>query len=390
MLRAIRLPLLTLFTLALVLPTAAEAGRRSPSGKNFTGENPLGVSRAEFAATQEGLELLYQRRYSDSLEQFEEIGIDFPDSPVGPIGRSLVWQAMMFENYDFSHERAYLTEYGDAKDRLKRSLRSGDDKAWVYFLNAVHLGVDAMYDVRKERYLPAFDKAWEALEYIKKVERLAPEFHDVQLALGLYNYWRSAITEQVGALPDFGDHRDEGLAQMQLAKDKGLLAQAPASLVLTYSYMEAKRYGDAATEAKWARERYPNNLLNEMTLGRVYRYWRKYDEALASFGRVLQIDPNNKRVWFQIGEAKYKSRRDNDGARAAYKAYLATEPLPVYQAHTYYRLGMLERRLRRYDDAIGWLEKAVETWPKFKRAAERLEEVRKQKEERRSPIRRKG
>ena len=388
--RPIRLTFLTLLAAAMLLPASAFAGRASPSGKNFTGENPLNVSRAEFAGTQEGMDLLYQRRYSEALEQFEEMGIDFPDSPIGPVGRSLVWQAIMFENYDFSQERAYLTEYADAKDRLKRAERSGDDKAWVYFLNAVHLGVDAMYDVRKERYLPAFDKAWEALEYIKKVERLAPEFHDVQLALGLYNYWRSAITDQVGALPDFGDHREEGLAQMKLAKDKGLLASAPASLVLTYSYLEARKYDDAVTEAMWARKRYPDNLLNELTLGRVYRYARKYDEALASFDRVLEIDPDNDRVWFQIGEAKYKSRRDNDGARAAYKKYLASEPLPVYAAHTYYRLGMLERRLRRYDEAIAYLEKAVEVWPKFKRAGERLEEVRKQKEKAPKPSRTRG
>ena len=376
--------LLALLALATLLPASALARPKSPSGKNFTGENPLGVSRPEFAMTQEGMDLLYQRRYMESLEVFEEMGIDFPDSPVGPIGRGLVWQAWMFENYDFKYERAYLGEYSDAAERLKRASKSRDNKAWIYFLTAVHLGVDAMYDIRKERYLPAFDKAWEALEYIQKVEKLAPEFVDVQLALGLYNYWRTAITEQVRALPDFGDKRDEGLAQMVLAKEQGLLARGPASLVLVYSYMESKDWDRAIAEAEWARSEYPDNLLVEMTVGRVYRQAKKYPEALAAFERVAEIDPTNDSVLFHVGEVHYKSRKNNDAAREAYRKYLGTDPLPVYAAHAYYRLGMLERRARRYDEAIVLFEKSLETYPKFKRASDRIEQVRKEKERRSS------
>jgi tetratricopeptide (TPR) repeat protein len=373
-LHRIALPLLALTLLA---PAVAFAGPSSPSGRNFTGENPLGVSRAEFGGTQEGMELIYQRRYPEALQVFEELGIDFPDSPVGPVGRALVWQAVMFENYDFSQERAYMTEYAEAKDRLKRASRSHESRAWIYFLEAVHLGVDAMWDIRHERYLPAFDKAWDAMELVKKVERLEPEFVDVQLAFGLYNYWRTAITEQVDALPNFGDRRAEGLAQMKLAKKEGLLARGPASLVLTYSYLEAKDYEAAIAEAMWAREHYPGSILNEMTLGRVYRRARKYDEALATFEHVLELAPDNKRVWFHIGEIHYKSRRNNPAATQAYKRYLETKPLPIYEAHTLYRLGMVERRARRYAEAISYLERAVEIWPKFKTAAERLEQTRK-------------
>jgi tetratricopeptide (TPR) repeat protein len=375
-----RLPLLVLLFITTLLPAAALAGPRSPSGQNFTGENPLGVSRPEFRGTQEGLELMYQRRYRAALQVFEELGLDFPDSAIGPIGRSLVWQAWMFENYDFKYERAYLTEYSEAAARLKRADKSGDTRAWIYFMTAVHLGIDAMYDIRKERYLPAFDKAWECLEYIKKVEKLAPEFEDVQLALGLYNYWRTAITDQVAALPSFGDHRAEGLAQMEHAKANGLLARGPASLVLVYSYMEAKDWDKAIEEANWARDRYPNNLLVEMTVGRVYRQAKKYDDALAAFERARKIDPENDRLWFQIGEVHYKRRKGSTKAREAYQRYLQSDPLPVYAAHTYYRLGMLEKRARHYDEAIVLFEKSLATYPKFKRAQDRIEQVRRQQE----------
>ena len=376
----------TLFTLALAVtlavPGAADAKFRNKSGKNFTGENPLDVSRAEFQAAQEGTELIYQRRMGDALDVFEGAAIDFPDSPLGPVGVSIVYQAIMFENYDFSLDKAYLQESADAQTRFDRVARSRDKKAWNLFLLAVHQGVQAMYHVRHNDYLTGFNLAWDALENVKKVERMAPDFHDVQLALGLYNYWRTAYTENLDFLPKFGDHRAEGLAQMLVAKEKGLLAPAPASLALTYSHMESKDYASALTEAQWARARYPTSVLNEMTISRVYRHLGKFEEALAALDIALKIAPDCARLWWQIGETHYKSRKNQDASKEAFLKYLASEPLPEYKAHTLYRLGLVERRQRHYEMAIHYLEQAVATYPKFKSAAAKLEQVQAERDKR--------
>ncbi len=360
---------------ALLVPATALAGRRSPSGKNFTGENPLGVSRAEFAAAQEGMELIYQRQYSEALQVFEEAGIDFPDSPLGPIGRGLVWQAWMYENYDFTYERAYLGEYADAKDRLARSSRRSDDKAWIYFLTAVHLGLDSMYDIRKGRHLAAFDKAWDALEYVKKVERLAPEFHDVQLALGLYNYWRTAISEQVDLLPSFGDHRAEGLAQMQLAKDKGLLARAPASLVLTYSYMEKGDFNAALSEAQWVKDRYPNNLLNLMVMGQVQRKLRRNSDAVATYEYAVDIAPDVADTWYALARQLERDRKQLKRSRDVYKTYIERSTDNSRKATGWYRIGMLERKLKRYESSKYAFAQASQLNPSLVKALERLAQV---------------
>ncbi len=365
----------TFLALSLLLPTIGRAASRDLSGKAFTGENPLGVSRAEFRVAQDGMDLIYQRRYAESLELFEEASIDFPDSPLGPVGRQINWQAMMYENYDFEFDRAWRSDFADANERLKRSRRIRSQAGWYQFLEAVHLGMDAMYDIRQNDYLSAFNKAWDALELIKKVQRLAPDFADVDLALGMYNYWRTAITERVDGLPSFGDHREEGLKQMRRAAKDGLLAPAPASLVLTYSYLEGKDYKNAIAEAEAVSNAYPQNILVLMTLGRIYQQAKRHGDALATFERILEVEPKNKRVWFHIGEVHYKSRKNNKGARAAYERYLRTGPLDEYRAHTYYRLGMISRRARNYDEAIAWFEKSIEVFPKFKKAKKQLDKA---------------
>jgi tetratricopeptide (TPR) repeat protein len=367
----------------LLLAPSAWAGRgERDSGRNFTGENPLGVSRAEFQAAQEGMELVYQRRYMLALETFEAAADDFPDSPLGPVGRAIVWQAWMFEDYDFRFDDQYKREYADATDRFKRAVRKGELRNWNWFLEAVHTGIHAMYAIRSGEYIAAFNEAWDALELVKKINRAVPAFVDLELALGLYNYWRSALTDQIEGLPSFGDHREEGLAQMKKAKKEGLLAPPPASLCLSYSYMEGERWDEAIAEGLWARKRYPDNVLNEMTLARVYRGAEKFDEALAALANVKRISPENKRLAWQIGETHYKSRRNNQAAREAFQAYFDSKPSPEFQAHALYRLGLIASRERKDAEALAFLDRAAEVYPKFKRSAKKAKEIREAKNKR--------
>lgn len=368
-------PAFPLLLAALFAPASADAKLSNLSGRGFTGQNPIGVPAEMFLYAQEGLELMYQRRYGESLQAFEEAGVLYPDSPLGPIGRAVVYEAQMFENYDFSKEGLYRQEIADAKVRMEVAIGRGELQAWNHFMRAALLGIDAMHETRRSEYLSAFNKAWDALESMKRVERLAPQWKDVQLALGLYNYWRTVITEEVDYLPSFGDKRKEGIAQMLLAKEQGLLARAPASLALTWTYLEQDDQDKALAEGLWARSMYPNSVINEMTLARVYRAVGKFDEGIAALDRVQRIDPNNKRVFFQYGEAYYKARKDNVKARQMYQKYLASNPLPEYASHAWYRLGLLSKRERKYDEAVSFMEKAVAAWPKWKAAGERLAEL---------------
>jgi tetratricopeptide (TPR) repeat protein len=107
---------------------------------------------------------------------------------------------------------------------------------------------------------------------------------------------------------------------------------------------------------------------------------KRYDDALAAFNQVKALAPENTRVHFQVGEVYYRSRKNNRAAKEAYKAYIETNPLPEYKAHAYYRVGLIERRQRHYEQAIYQLELAVTTNPKFKAAGKKLEQVRAERE----------
>ncbi len=362
-----------LLALTMMLPLAAAQARE------FTGENSLGVETDLMRRTQEGLDLIYQREYQLALRHFREVGEIYPDSPIGPFGRSVVFQAMMLENFDYEYRDTYRVEADKAMERVNKALKSSQQKGWNQFIYAGVVGLDGLDRVREGDYLTAFNKGWDAIEAMKKAGRLEPTFADPDLGIGIYNYWRTAITDRVDFLPRFGDHRAEGIAQMERARDEGMLVWAGASFALAYTYMEERDYDKAMAECLKLQTEYPNSIINNMLLGRIYTKAKDYDAAVATFERIQTTDPGNRRVLWHLGDTYYKTRRHDEDAKRYFEQYLETSIPSMYVCHTNYRLGQIAQRGKDYDEAIRRYELAVAADPKYKPAQSRLESVKKKK-----------
>ncbi len=362
----------------LVLTMGTVAGARE-----FSGENTLGVEVDLMKRVQEGLDMVYMRDYQGALKHFREVKEIYPDSPVGALGRSVVFQAMMLENFDYEYRDTYQVEAGEALALVEKSLKSGQQSAWNQFLYAAIVGLDGLDRVREGDYLTAFNKGWDALEAMKKCKRLAPDFADPDLGVGIYNYWRTAISDQVDFLPRFGDHRAEGLAQMERARDEGLLVWAGASFALAYTYMEEREYDKAAAECLALQREYPDSIINNMLLGRIYTKDKDYDAAIATFQKIQAVDPSNRRVIWHIADTYYKTRRNNEEAKQYFNQYLGLSIPDQYRCHTHYRLGQIAQRQKDQDEAISQFRQALEADPDYKPARRRLESAVERREKKR-------
>ena len=367
----------SMFAGALLLAFVLSIPWTSAQAREFTGENTLDVETDLMRRTQEGLEMIYQRQYKEALRHFREVREIYPDSPAGSFGRSVVFQAMMLENFDYGYRDTYQVEAEKALALVEKALKSPDQKAWNYFLYAGIIGLDGLDRVREGDYLTAFNKGWDALEAMKKSKRHAPDFADPDLGIGIYNYWRTAITSRVDFLPKFGDHRAEGIQQMEHARDNSMLVWAGASFALSYTYMEERDYDKAIAECITLQAEYPNSIINNMLLARIYTKSKNYDGALAALEQIQQTDPSNRRVLWHIGDTYYKSRRHDDEAKQAFTEYLEhTIPAP-YRCHTEYRLGQIAQRARDYAEAARHFELALQANPKYSPARKRLESMQK-------------
>lgn len=325
----------------------------------YAGARQLNLSLAFVHAAREGLGLLYARKYKETRRYFAEMEAVYPGTAVASIGDLLVWQAVMLENFDFRHDAQYQASSRIARTKLEASLKVPGAESWEHFMMAGVTGIEAIHAARQNKYLPALSMAFDAIDHVESVRKVAPDFTDLALADGLYNYWRTIITRRSKALPDFGDHREEGIVQMQKVEQDGIFLQAPATLSMSFTWIEENQLDKAFETCMRNHARYPNNVISELMLGITQLYLRKYPDALVTFDHILELSPQNKRVLYYRGLALFRSG-NLPAAKKVFEAYLAVDYMEDYQrGAAHYRLGQVLYRQEHYAEAEAAYKAAI-------------------------------
>jgi tetratricopeptide (TPR) repeat protein len=352
---------------------AALEGRPHPP-IYYLGSEWLGIEPEFIAQAHTGLDQLYLRDYQGALKHFGGMGKSYSNMAIAPVGRVLVWQAMMLENFDFKYESQYQTASRDARQQIEEVIRTPGNDAWEYFLLAGMLGIESIHTMRHEEYAKALSRGYEAMKAVKRCQEMAPEFVDIQLGDGLFDYWATVISQATKLIPDIGDKRAEGIRQMLKVEERSLFLRPPATLALTFTWIEEGKRDKALASSLKNHERFPDNIINNLVLGRVYMYNRKYDQSEATFKGVQQVDPKNERSHYYLGRL-YLRWAKKEQALASFDRYLEFPGLsPAHRAYGLYYKGQVHYRLKDYRAAeAAWKE----AWRvgKLKRAKSRLDKL---------------
>jgi tetratricopeptide (TPR) repeat protein len=341
--------------------------------KVYEGARVLNMDIAFVAACHEAVELVYRRDYPAAKSAFEQAGRRYPGTALAPIGRVLVYQAMMLENLDFKYESQYELAARQARQQLAQALEIRGNDAWENFILGGVLGIDAIHTMRKGQFLTALNRGIEAMKAVDRAKELAPEFPDTLLGDGLYNYWRTVITRSVKGLPDYGDKRSLGIEQMRKVQEEGIFLGPAATFALTYTWLEEGALRRAIRSAKRNRTLYPDNVVNNLMLGRLYMYKRDYGEAEHSFKKVLEIAPDNMRVHYFLTRLYLRIRR-LEGAELHINTYLKFDLTQSERALALYPKGLVYYRRKDYAQAQKYVQQAWELG-KLKRAKRRLQMI---------------
>jgi tetratricopeptide (TPR) repeat protein len=366
--------------LLLVLALAALLGPGpARAGQPCDGANTLGVEPDLLCDIQDGFVMIYARQYPDALKHYRSVSERRPDSPVGPICRAIVYQVIMFEEWDEGYDDTYAHEIEVARERMDRL--ATDTVAWNHFLDAMIATLEALDHLHGNEHLSAVNRGWEAIEAMRKTRRAAPEFADPDLFLGVFNYYLSAITRRYKGLPSFTDRRDEGFAQMERARDEGLLTRIAARFALAYCYLDHDAYDEALVECRVMLSMYPDNILANSLQARVQIEAGDAEGALATLAAIRRVDPDNKRLPWYMGEVNRVAIGDRGEARRQYLAYLAMPDVPVrYRVITLQQLAEMAEEDGDLDAAIAHLEAALEEEPRSGEVKKELKALRKKRE----------
>ncbi|MBM4367232.1 MAG: tetratricopeptide repeat protein [Deltaproteobacteria bacterium] len=336
----------------------AEANRPYPP-LSYKAAEVLRIDVAFADRCRNAIELIYRRDYKAAKKELDSLTTEYPTTGIGPSGVAVIYQALMFENYDFRYEKQYRVAQEGAIRQIQVGLQSPGNESIEYFLLAGMKGIEGIHLMRKGEFVSAIGNGLDAVKSLSESVKAAPSFIDPKLGDGMYMYWRTVVARASPLIPDGADERAAGKELMKNVEKEGVLLSPAATLALSYSYIEERDLRNALARTMYGRTKYPNNVINNMTAGRVLTSMRRYDDALRMYKDVLAYAPDNQRSHYHMGVVYARMSRFAE-AEKAFQTYIGfKDVLPEYRGQAYYRLGLLYARQDKTTEAKSAYEAAV-------------------------------
>ncbi|MDZ7318125.1 MAG: tetratricopeptide repeat protein [candidate division KSB1 bacterium] len=121
----------------------------------------------------------------------------------------------------------------------------------------------------------------------------------------------------------------------------------------------------------------PKNAQPYHSLGYLYIQQKQYDQAIAVFENLLQIQPEETLAYLSIARVTLMSGKNLDRGEAAVKQFLQVEKtaLATYHAYAHFILGDIYKQQAKKDLARTEFEQAVKLNPEFDQAKKALKEL---------------
>jgi len=153
-----------------------------------------------------------------------------------------------------------------AEARLRKDPK---DVEALYFLGAAE-GVEAAFAAGVERkFMAAFRSGTDSVERHRAVLKLAPEFRDAELTIGLLNYVVGSLplpTKMLAATMGVRGSKKRGLESLERVAAEGKWARDVARVVLVDLYKREERWADSVRMARELAEKYPRNYLFKLQM----------------------------------------------------------------------------------------------------------------------------
>ena len=92
-------------------------------------------------------------------------------------------------------------------------------------------------------------------------------------------------------------------------EEKGIFLGPAATFALTFTWLEEGALKRATASALRNHKAYPNNVVNNLQLGRLYMYRRNYKEAERFFEMVISVSPENRRAHYYLTRMLVRQKR---------------------------------------------------------------------------------
>jgi tetratricopeptide (TPR) repeat protein len=233
------------------------------------------------------IENVYNEKFGQAEDEAKRIIKKYPEHPAGYFCLAAAIEAWMKYYQTDKREEDFYRCCDKAIETGERLLDKDPTNAWVKFFYGGADGYKGTYESRYERWITSFRHGWKGVSVLLEIKKTNPEIHDVNYGIGMYNYWRSAMTKTLRWMPGVGDKTKEGVQQLFDAKNFGIYARGSAAEQLIPVLCNENRFTEALAVCDEMLEHYPTTLVFYWGRGAIFFGMERYEEAKRIYEYVL-------------------------------------------------------------------------------------------------------
>lgn len=245
----------------------------------------------------QGLDLSYTNRFEEADRVFEQLIQAYPHHPVGYFYKAANLQAQMLDAEDYEREQDFY-RLAERTIQLAESLQTADQAdSWILFYKGSAFIYRSFMKMKIGNWLSAYKDASRGVGFLEEAVVLDSLLYDAYLGIGSFKYWKSAKAEFLLWLPFLSDQREQGIAMIYKAIEKGEYIRQVGRDQLVWILMDKKEYQEAFDLALQNHEAYPSSRFFKWSLasaafrlGKWEISHRLYQELLTE---IQQLPQNN-------------------------------------------------------------------------------------------------
>jgi tetratricopeptide (TPR) repeat protein len=261
-----------------------------------------------------GIKQIYSIKFSEAEKTFRGLMADYPNHPAGRFFIAMIdWWKIILDVDDEKYDDLFFQKLEDVIYQCDQILAKDDKNVDALFFKGGAIGFRGRLRALRDSWLKAADDGREALPIVQRAAKLDPNNKDVELGLGIYNYYASVIPEKyplVKPLMIFfpkGD-KEKGIQQLNNTALNGKYAKYEAQyFLMTLYYDFEENFLRAAEYSKVLYNEFPDNPVFERWHGRI---------AIRNGDRSLTFN-----VFYSVHQKylkKYPGYNDNADREASY------------------------------------------------------------------------
>ncbi len=241
-----------------------------------------------------GLALLYQGQYDAALDSFRSFDADHPANPAGRFFSAGALQLRGLAYESDSWDRAFLADLDSALALSERVIARDPADPWAFFFRGGAYAYLASREARRGRMLAALNKGLSGVSDLKRAVQLDPGLYDAYLGLGSYHYFRTKAASIFKWLPFIGDRRDQGIAELRLAAERGRYTGVMARHALTWVLVDYGKLDLALDEARGLEREFPANHAFHWAGADIHYRRGQWAAAAESYRRLAGLNQESR------------------------------------------------------------------------------------------------